>query len=71
MIGGGILKDMLKGTPLEEVGIVPRIMNGELIIEINEEQLKQIALKGLDPKVKQYVTIRITNGKVVMKIRLW
>lgn len=67
----GILKDMLKGTPLEGVGIVPKLMQNCLVIEINEQQFKEIALKGIDERIKKYITIEIHEGKIVMKVKLW
>lgn len=71
MPNGGVFRDLFRGTPLEKVGLVPKLTTNEIVIEINEEQFKQIALEGVDPKIRQYIDVKILNGKIVMKIKLW
>ena len=51
----GILAEMLKGTPLASLGVTPRLAQNDIVIEITAEQLKKIALQGLDERAKRAI----------------
>jgi len=67
----GLLSEMLKGTPLAKTGVMPKLVGNEIVIEITEEQLKQIAFQGIKPEILKHIDLKIVNGKVIMKIRLF
>lgn len=68
---GGLLGNLLAGTPLGTLGVMPFIKENELVIEVTEEQLKAMLLQGADPKYRDFVTVKVLDGKIVIKVRLF
>jgi hypothetical protein len=68
---GGILKGLIDATPLKGLGISPQLLEKEIVIELTTEQLRNMLLQHTDEKAKQYVTVELHEGKLVLKIRLW
>jgi len=66
----GLIHNLLKGTPLEGVGIMPSFTGNTIKIEINEAQLKELLMRDADPRFKSAVDLRIEQGKIVIEIRL-
>lgn len=68
--GDSMITDMFKSTPLGSVGLIPKLENQEIILEINEHQLKEMILKGVDDRVKRNINLKIETGKIVISVRL-
>lgn len=67
----GLLSQILKGTPLANLGLHPTLVDRDLVIEINEDQFKQMILGNADARVRNSVDIKIEHGKIVIRIRLF
>jgi len=52
------------------MGFKPSITQRELIMELDEQSLKNLLLKGIDAKYQGYIDLVIENKKIVIKIRL-
>jgi len=52
------------------MGFKPSITQKELIMELDEQSLKNLLLKGIDAKYQGYIDLVIENKKIVIKIRL-
>jgi hypothetical protein len=71
----GLISQMLKGTALNGIGVMPKLEERDLTIEITEQQFKDLIFANLKPedkaRVSSAVQIKILDGKVVLKIRLF
>jgi len=67
----GLLRDLLKGTAFGGVGLTPQFMEREIVIELTQDQLKQMLLEKADERAKSSVTLELKEGKMILKIRLW
>jgi len=52
------------------MGFKPSITQRELIMELDEQSLKNLLLKGIDPKYQSFIDLVIESKKIVIKIRL-
>lgn len=67
----GLLKGLLGGSPLGNVGITPQVIQKDIVLEISEEQFKTIALQGTDQRAKDSISIELHDKKMIIKIRLF
>jgi len=71
----GILSGFFKNTPLAGLGVLPRLEQRELTIELTEQQFKELAFSGMKPEDKaramQSIDVKIEQGKIVIKVRLF
>jgi hypothetical protein len=71
----GLLSGFLKGTPLASLGISPKMLEKDLIIELNEQQFKDMVFSGMKEPDKsramQSIDIKISEGKITVKVRLF
>jgi hypothetical protein len=71
----GIISGFLKGTPLASLGISPKMLERDLIIELNEQQFKDMVFSGMKESDKaramQSIDIKISEGKITVKMRLF
>jgi hypothetical protein len=67
----GIFKLMLEGSPLKGMGVVPKVLENDIVVELTEEQLKQILLEKADERAKRAVSLKLDNGKLILRIKLW
>jgi hypothetical protein len=71
----GILTGFFKNTPLAGLGVLPRLEQKDLTIELTEEQFKELAFSGMKPEDKaramQSIDVKIMEGKIVIKVRLF
>jgi len=67
----GLLGSLMSGTPLAGLGVMPKMENQEIIIEMTQDQLRQMLLEKADDRAKQAVTVELHEGKLQLKIRLW
>jgi len=67
----GLLSQIFKNTPLAGMNITPQLVNRDLVITLTEEQFKQIILAGLDERGKRAVDIKLEQGRLIIKIRLF
>lgn len=67
----GLISNVLKGTPLAGMGLMPKLSEREIIIELTEQQFKDMVLANADARAKQSVDIKISEGKIILKIRLF
>lgn len=70
-MGEGILKNLLSGTPLANLNLIPQLTQNEIVIEMTQEQLKTLLLERTDERAKQAVNVECHEGKLVIKIRLF
>jgi len=71
----GLISGILKGTPLAGLGVSPKILERDLVIELNEQQFKDMVFSGMKEPDKtramQSIDIKITEGKITVKVRLF
>jgi hypothetical protein len=67
----GLMKDMLSQIGLGQLSTPPTMENQEITITITEQEMEQVMKKGLDERTKNSITLKITDGKVLIKVRLW
>lgn len=67
----GLLKGLLQGTPLANLNLMPQLTQNEIVIEITQEQLRNLLLQNTDDRARQAVTIELHEGKLTLKIRLF
>lgn len=71
----GLLSGMLKGTPLSGLGIAPKMFDRDLVIELTEQQFKEMVFSGMKGEDKaramQAIDIKIGEGKITIKVRLF
>jgi len=67
----GILKNLLSGTPLGNLNLMPQLTQNEIVIEMTEEQLKALLLQNTDERAKKSVNVELHEGKLVLKIKLF
>jgi len=66
----GLLGQLLKGTPLQNIGVSPKIEMHDIVLELTEHQFKEMICQGLDDKVKNLISIKFMEGKIRIVIRL-
>jgi len=71
MSGTGLLGDMFKNLKALGLTVMPQLQQNELVLEITEEDFKKMALGNLDERAKNSITIKFTEGKAIIKIRLF
>jgi len=71
MSGTGLLGDMFKNLRALGLTVMPQLQQNELVLEITEEDFKKMALGNLDERAKNSITIKFTEGKAIIKIRLF
>ncbi|RLG73374.1 MAG: hypothetical protein DRO23_09090 [Thermoprotei archaeon] len=66
----GLLGELLK--PFLQSGITPttQVTQKELVISINETELKKALLKGVDDRFKPYFDVQIREGELRIIVRL-
>jgi len=67
----GILGEMLKNLNIPNVSAKPRVENNQLVIELNENDIKNIAFKGIDENMLKHINLTIENNKIVIRIKLF
>jgi hypothetical protein len=71
----GILSGFFKNTPLAGLGVLPKLEQKELTIELSEQQFKELAFSGMKPEDKvramQCIDVKIEQGKIIIKVRLF
>jgi len=71
----GIISGILKGTPLSGLGIAPKMLDKNLVIEMTEQQFKDMVFSGMKEPDKsramQNIDIKIGDGKITIKVRLF
>lgn len=67
----GMLKGLLGGTPLAGLGITPQVMQKDIVLEITEEQFKQIALANIEARAKDAISVEFHEKKMIIKIKLF
>lgn len=75
MIGGNELQKGLVGLLLQSMNVrgvelKPYLDNNEIVIEINEEQVKDVAFAGLPPQQRDIMQIKLYEGKMVIRIKV-
>lgn len=67
----GILGELLKRSMLSGIPLKPAIINNELVIEFTEQEFFEATTKDLDPRIRQYLSIKFENGKMIIRVRLF
>ncbi len=67
----GLLGVLLQGLNIQGTDVRPILENNILRIELNEEQVKQIAFKDLKPEQRSIMDIKLREGKMTILIKLF
>jgi hypothetical protein len=71
----GLLSGFFKNTPLAGLGVLPKLEQKELTIELTEQQFKDLVFSGMKPEDKaratQCIDVKIEQGKIIIKVRLF
>lgn len=67
----GLLAELLRRSAISGISFKPTIANNELIVEITEQEFLDATTKDLDPRVKQYISLKFTEGKMVIRVKLF
>lgn len=67
----GLLGVLLQGLNIQGTDVRPILENNILRIELNEEQVKQIAFKDLKPEQRSIMDIKLQEGKMTILIKLF
>lgn len=71
----GLISGLFKGTPLAGLGITPKMLEKDLVIELTEQQFKDMVFSGMKEPDKsramQSIDIKISEGKITVKVRLF
>ena len=66
---------LLKGTPLSGLGLFPKLLDRDLVIELTEQQFKDMVFSGMkEPdrtRAMQAIDIKINEGKITIRVRLF
>ena len=71
MSGAGLLGDMFRNLKALGLTVMPQLQQNELVLEITEEDFKKMALGNLDERAKNSISVKLTEGKLIIKIRLF
>ncbi len=66
----GMIESAFKGTPLAMANILPKLDMRDLVIEITEQQFKDMVFAKADERTKRSVDIKISEGKITIRVRL-
>jgi hypothetical protein len=64
----GIILDMFKGILPNT--IKPTLIDNNIVIKITEEEFKEMALKGLDERLKANLIIKLKEGYIEITVKL-
>ena len=67
----GILRNLFQNMRFGGVTISPQLANNEIVINLTQEELKQMLLANADARAKNAVTIELHEGKLTLRIKLW
>jgi len=67
----GLLGELFKQFNLLGIKSKPELLNNELIITITEDEFKEVVFKGLDERAKNNISIKLENGRMVIKVKLF
>ncbi len=71
MSEAGILTNLLKQTPMAGLNLTPQLTQNEIVIEMTEQQLRELLLQSADERAKKAVSIQLKEGKLVLIIKLF
>jgi hypothetical protein len=67
----GLLSTFLKGTVLEGVGVRPQLLQNDIVIELTEQQIRDMVFKDMDDRVKNSISLEVEKGKIIIKVKLF
>jgi hypothetical protein len=67
----GMLKGLLSQMGLPSLATQPMLTQNEILITITEQEMDQVMKRGLDERAKNNISLKIENGKVIIKMKLW
>jgi len=67
----GLLGDLFKNLQAMGVRATPTMTQNEIVLTITEEEFKNMALKGVDDRAKQNISIKFEEGKMIIRVRLF
>ncbi len=71
MVQSGLLTDLFKRMRALGFGKQPHFENNSIIIEMSEEEFKQVVLANMPQQQRDAVSIEFRDGKLRIIIRLW
>mgnify|MGYP000406751283 FL=1 len=67
----GLLGELFKQFNIMGIKSKPELLNNELVITITEQEFKEVVFKGLDERAKNNISIKLEDGKIVIKVKLF
>jgi hypothetical protein len=67
----GLLKGLFSQMGLSGLMTPPMFKENELEIAITEEEMDQVLKRNLDERAKNAIRLKLENGKLVIKVKLW
>jgi len=67
----GLLGELFKQFNIMGIKSKPELLNNELVITITEQEFKEVVFKGLDERAKNNINIKLEDGRIVIKVKLF
>jgi hypothetical protein len=71
----GLITALFKGTPLSILGVSPKMLDRDIVIELTEQQFKDMVFSGMkEPdrsRAMSVIDIKITDGKIIIRVKLF
>jgi len=67
---GELLKNLTGNIPGFNLQGKPIVEGNDIVLKITEQELAEIAFRGVNPSVRQFITLKCREGYVEIRIRL-
>ena len=67
----GLLGLLLQSINISGTEVQPQLVNNEIVVELDKEQVKSLAFKGLPPSQREIIDIELKEGKMILRIKLF
>lgn len=66
----GLLSGIFGNLPQGFQGITPQLQQKDIVIELTEQQFMNIALQQTPPEAKNAISIKFSEGKMTIRVKL-
>lgn len=66
----GILNSLLRSMPFSSMSLSPVLTDRDLVIEVTQDQLREILLANADERARRSISVECHEGKIVLRVRL-
>lgn len=67
----GILGNLFSQLGGSGIKTPPTVTQNQIVVTITEAELAAMAIKGVDPKMSQNISVACKEGKVEITVKLW